>query len=75
MQDAVPVGQGAMAAILNIQVEDLEKFINKNAFPSLEISNDNCPGQCVVSGEKKELNKLNISNKKKFKKKRYTLTS
>ena len=28
--------------ILNIQVEDLEKFINKNAFPSLEISNDNC---------------------------------
>ena len=53
MQDAVPVGQGAMAAILNIQVEDLEKFINKNAFPSLEISNDNCPGQCVVSGEKR----------------------
>ena len=69
MQDAVPVGQGAMAAILNIQVEDLEKFINKNAFPSLEISNDNCPGQCVVSGEKKELDKLSISIKKELKKK------
>ena len=48
--------QGAMAAILGTKVdEDLEKFINKNAFPSLEISNDNCEGQCVVSGEKKEL--------------------
>ena len=32
MQNAVPVGEGGMAAILNIQVEDLEKFINKNAF-------------------------------------------
>ena len=65
MQDAVPVGQGAMAAILNIQVEDLK--IYNNAFPSLEISNDNCPGQCVVSGEK-ELDKLSISIKKELKK-------
>ena len=53
MQNAVPIGQGAMAAILNIQVSDLEKFIEKSNFLSIEISNDNCPGQCVISGKKR----------------------
>ena len=29
MQNAVPIGQGSMAAILNIKVTDLEKYIEK----------------------------------------------
>ena len=69
MQNAVPIGLGAMAAILNIQVEDLEKFIKENKFSSIEISNDNCPGQCVVSGKKDEINKLTILIKNELKKK------
>tara|TARA_B100000963_G_scaffold230197_1_gene200811 strand:- start:8369 stop:9295 length:927 start_codon:yes stop_codon:yes gene_type:complete len=69
MQNAVPIGEGAMAAILNIQVEDLEKFIEENKFLSIEISNDNCPGQCVVSGRKEEIDDLIISIKNRLKKK------
>ena len=69
MQNAVPIGLGAMAAILNIQVEDLEKFITANKFLSIEVSNDNCPGQCVVSGKKDEINKLTILIKNELKKK------
>ena len=69
MQNAVPVGQGTMAAILNIQVQDLEKFIKEKKFYSIEISNDNCPGQCVVSGQKDEINKLLPLIKNELKKK------
>jgi [acyl-carrier-protein] S-malonyltransferase len=69
MQNAVPIGLGAMAAILNIQVEDLEKFIKANKFSSIEVSNDNCPGQCVVSGKKEEINELTILIKNELKKK------
>ncbi|MAK12647.1 MAG: [acyl-carrier-protein] S-malonyltransferase [Candidatus Pelagibacter sp.] len=73
MQNAVPLGQGAMAAILNIQVKDLENFINKNNFSTIEISNDNCPGQCVVSGKKQEINGLTILLKNELKKKAISL--
>ena len=73
MQDAVPIGQGAMAAILNIQVNDLEKFIQENNFLSIEISNDNCPGQCVISGKKEEIDSFVILIKNELKKKAITL--
>ncbi len=73
MQNSVPIGQGAMAAILNIQVNELEKFINKNNFLSIEISNDNCPGQCVISGKKEEVDSLIILIKKELKKKAISL--
>ena len=69
MQSAVPIGQGAMAAILNIQVNDLEKFIQENNFLSIEISNDNCPGQCVISGKKEEIDNFVILIKNELKKK------
>ena len=68
MQNAVPLGQGAMAAILNIQVSDLEKFIEENNFLSIEISNDNCPGQCVISGKKEEIDSFVILIKNELKK-------
>ena len=73
MQNAVPIGQGAMAAILNIQVNELEKFIQENNFLSIEISNDNCPGQCVISGKKKEIDSFVILVKNELKKKAITL--
>ena len=52
MQNAVPVGQGSMAAILGASIEDIEHFIalvdSSNGI--VEIANDNAPGQVVVSG-------------------------
>lgn len=49
MQEAVPTG-GAMAAVLGLDVESIEKICMET--PGLvEIANDNCPGQTVISGE------------------------
>ena len=73
MQNAVPIGQGAMAAILNISVDDLEKFIMNNKFLSIEISNDNCPGQCVISGKKDEIDSFVTLIKNELKKKAISL--
>ncbi len=69
MQNAVPVGVGAMAAVLNIEIQNLEEFIKENNFTSIEISNDNCPGQCVISGDKNEINSITNILKKELKKK------
>lgn len=49
MQEAVPAG-GAMAAVLGLDVGRIEKICIET--PGLvEIANDNCPGQTVISGE------------------------
>ena len=32
MQNAVPVGEGGMAAVLNMDIDSLEKFILKKIF-------------------------------------------
>jgi len=73
MQNAVPVGEGEMAAVLNMDIESLEKFIIEKNFQTVEISNDNCPGQCVISGAKKEIGEMVILLKKELKKKSITL--
>ena len=49
MQEAVPSG-GAMAAVLGLDVETIEK-ICADTRGIVEIANDNCPGQTVISGE------------------------
>ena len=49
MQEAVPAG-GAMAAVLGLNVETIEK-ICADTRGIVEIANDNCPGQTVISGE------------------------
>jgi [acyl-carrier-protein] S-malonyltransferase len=69
MQSAVPVGEGGMAAVLNTDIDILEKFILEKKFQTIEISNDNCPGQCVVSGAKKEIDKIVVLLKEELKKK------
>ena len=49
MQEAVPVG-GAMAAVLGLDMETIEKVCAET--PGIvEIADDNCPGQTVISGE------------------------
>ena len=58
MQNAVPVGLGSMVAILGVSIEDIEYFIGSagNSEGSVEIANDNAPGQVVISGDLKTLN-------------------
>lgn len=53
MQDAVPVGVGAMAAILGLGLEDVRKVAEAAAQGDVcAAANDNDPGQVVVSGHK-----------------------
>jgi [acyl-carrier-protein] S-malonyltransferase len=60
MQEAVPVNVGAMAAVLGAELDLINEVINKNKSIDgvAEISNDNCPGQIVISGNKDKINKI-----------------
>jgi [acyl-carrier-protein] S-malonyltransferase len=51
MQQAVPVGEGAMAAILGLDLEDVESVAEAAAEGDIcAAANDNAPGQVVISG-------------------------
>ena len=55
MQDAVPQGQGAMAAILGLddaKVIELCEQVNAQANGSVEAANYNAQGQVVIAGDK-----------------------
>jgi len=53
MQKAVPVGQGAMAALLGADVEKATDIAKRAANGDVcAVANDNAPGQVVVSGDK-----------------------
>jgi [acyl-carrier-protein] S-malonyltransferase len=49
MQEAVPVGRGAMVAILKLEAEKVEEICKQSG---AEIANFNAPGQIVISGER-----------------------
>lgn len=57
MQDAVPVGKGAMAAIGAQSVEEVQELCDK-ATGYVIPANLNCPGQTVVSGETEAVNEV-----------------
>jgi [acyl-carrier-protein] S-malonyltransferase len=51
MQEAVPAGEGAMAAILGMERERIEKLCEESsAGEVLSPANFNCPGQIVIAG-------------------------
>jgi len=52
MEQAVPSGQGAMAAVLGAEREALQALCLEitNQGNSVELANVNCPGQIVISG-------------------------
>lgn len=53
MQKAVPVGEGAMAAILGAEEAQVQKAVEAgSAAGVVQIANDNAPGQIVISGAK-----------------------
>ena len=57
MQEAVPIGQGAMAAVMKQTPEEVQALcdeVDGYVIPA----NYNCPGQIVVSGEAEAVDKL-----------------
>jgi [acyl-carrier-protein] S-malonyltransferase len=53
MQKAVPVGEGAMAALLGLDVDAARDIAARAAQDQVcAVANDNCPGQIVVSGHR-----------------------
>lgn len=53
MQKAVPVGEGAMAALLGVDLPEAEKLAEAAAQGDVcQVANDNAPGQVVLSGAK-----------------------
>lgn len=65
MQSAVPVGAGAMSAILGLDEETVSKVcgsISKEGF-IVEPANFNCPGQIVIAGSKDAVEKAGVELK------------
>lgn len=50
MQEAVPAGVGAMAAVLSMDADKIEQVLEP--IEGVQIANYNCPGQIVISGLK-----------------------
>ena len=51
MQQAVPVGEGAMAALIGADIALADKVVAQaSASGAVQIANDNAPGQVVLSG-------------------------
>jgi len=51
MQLAVPVGEGAMAALLGLEIDDAAQAATAGAALGIcQVANDNAPGQIVISG-------------------------
>lgn len=59
MNDAVPAGEGAMAAILGMEKEELQKISDEVSDQTgiVQLANLNCPGQIVISGTKAAVEK------------------
>ena len=69
MQAAVPQGEGAMLAVMGLDINELNSLIKKFDNKGIcEIANDNSPGQIILSGDKKTL--VAFSNNLKVEKKR-----
>lgn len=50
MEKAFPKGQGTMAAVLGLSVEEIQEVLESITDEIVDLANLNCPGQIVVSG-------------------------
>ena len=59
MDEAVPAGEGAMAAILGMESADLQQVCDDVSASGVvaQLANLNCPGQIVISGTKEGVEK------------------
>lgn len=69
MQQAVPVGKGAMAALLGVELDAAEEIAKAAAQGGVcAAANDNAPGQIVISGDAEAVDRaLAIAAEKGFK--------
>tara|TARA_X000000368_G_C23036934_1_gene714969 strand:- start:111 stop:1037 length:927 start_codon:yes stop_codon:yes gene_type:complete len=59
MQEAVPLGEGGMLAVLGSQMDEINTFINESKKLGIcEIANDNAEGQIIISGNINAINNL-----------------
>lgn len=58
MEEAVPAGVGAMAAVLGMDAAEIQAVIGEKE--GVWIANDNCPGQLVITGEKKAVEEAGV---------------
>ena len=69
MQEAVPIGEGGMLAIIGLTIPEIKRFIEQISVNGIcEIANDNSEGQTIVSGDTKSIENLKnilIENKKR----------
>ena len=69
MQEAVPVGEGGMLAILGTEIKEINKYMLEIKSKGVcEVANDNAKGQIIVSGNIKPIEELKLilkQNKKK----------
>lgn len=71
MQKAVPVGVGAMAAVLGMEAEEVEAIAaaaQQQTGKVCSLANDNAPGQIVLSGAKEAIEAALVLVKEKGKK-------
>lgn len=60
MEQAVPAGQGSMAAVLGMDAQVIESVISST---KAEIANYNCPGQIVITGPKTAVEEASLKLK------------
>ena len=68
MQEAVPLGKGAMIAVLGININEVRELILKfrnNRAGICEIANDNANGQVIISGDSESVKKFQLFIKEK----------
>ena len=67
MQEAVPVGQGSMIAVLGMKTPEIKSLLNskKEKNGVCEIANDNADGQVIISGDKESVESFKILLKEK----------
>ncbi|MEY4880085.1 MAG: hypothetical protein RJB62_1554 [Pseudomonadota bacterium] len=75
MQEAVPVGEGAMSALIGIEIEAAEQACEEVGKEGVVVvANDNAPGQIVISGKKSAVEKAGEIAKTKGAKRVIALT-
>ena len=62
MQEAVPLGEGSMVAVLGAKIEEINNLIKlrKDKDGICEIANDNADGQVIVSGDKQTIDTFQL---------------
>lgn len=65
MNEAVPAGEGAMAAILGLDADNLKEVCDQVTAEGdvVQLANLNCPGQIVISGTKLGVEKASVAAK------------